>query len=265
MLEKMPVLFLAHGSPMNAISTNDFTQRLQNLRLRLPIPKAILCVSAHWLTQGTWVTSMKQPKTIHDFFGFPKELFDIQYPAPGGPVLARSICNQIDDPIIQEDKDNWGLDHGSWSILRHIFPEAHIPVIQLSLDIKKPLEFHYFLGTKLKKLRNQGIIIIGSGNIVHNLRTINWEEKAKPFDWAVEFDEWVKFKIINRDFSSLYREATKSDAGQLSLPTPDHYVPLLYVLGAAGIEEDINFVYEGFQNASISMRSLVIGETWPTC
>lgn len=251
---KMPVLFLGHGSPMHAISKNAFTAALADLGKKIKTPTAILCISAHWLTHGTWITNMRNPKTIHDFYGFPQELFEVSYPAPGSPEAANLVCTEIKNPIIQKDNQDWGIDHGTWSMLLHMYPQANIPVLQLSIDINQDAMYHYKLGTKLARFREQGFLIIGSGNIVHNLKKISWDENAKPYDWAVEFDEWVKSNILSRNFETLYRDMTKSEAGKLSIPTADHYYPLLYALGAADKNDEIIFDFEGIQNASISMR-----------
>lgn len=259
MTEKMPVLFLGHGSPMNALANNSVTQTFAYLGKTLPTPKAILVISAHWMTQGTWVTHMNQPKTIHDFYGFPQALFDVQYPAPGSPALADDVRKLVTDPVIGADDNEWGLDHGTWSVLKHVYPQANIPVVQLSLDMTKPAEYHFELGKKLQTLRHQGVLILGSGNVVHNLRRISWEEQAKPFDWSVEFDEWIKAKSMDRDFKSIVSHATDSEAGKLSIPTPDHYYPLMYILGAADSKDQLTFDVEGIQNASISMRSFRFG------
>jgi 4,5-DOPA dioxygenase extradiol len=256
---RMPTLFLGHGSPMNALEQNDFTRSLVKLATELPKPKAILCISAHWMTSGTWVTHMKKPKTIHDFYGFPQELFNVQYAAPGSPELAELVASTISQPKIFSDEEKWGLDHGTWSVLRHMHPKADIPIIQLSLDMTKPIEFHLALGKQLSPLRDLGILIVGSGNVVHNLRMISWNENANPHPWATEFDQWIKEKINARDFNAVVFEATKSQAGQLSIPTPDHYYPLLYILGASTPSDPIEYVYEGIQNAAISMRSIRFG------
>jgi|TARA_Y100000590_G_C15747529_1_gene1022738 4,5-DOPA dioxygenase extradiol len=254
--ERMPILFIGHGSPMNAIEKNEFTESLSKLSSALPRPKAVLMISAHWETEGTWVTGMNNPKTIHDFYGFPKPLFDVQYPAPGDSSLAIDISSSVRDFKIEIDKNNWGLDHGTWSVLRHIYPEADVPVIQLSLDKTKSIEYHFELGQKIKYLRDNGVMIIGSGNIVHNLGELNWGENAKPHEWAIEFDEWVKGKLVERNFNSLVTDPLKSREGKLSIPTLEHYLPLLYVLGASGKDDKLLFDYEGIQNSSISMRCL---------
>jgi 4,5-DOPA dioxygenase extradiol len=256
---KMPVLFIGHGSPMNAIAENAFTKKLSELGNEIAKPKAVLCVSAHWMTEGTWVTAMPKPKTIHDFYGFPKELFDVQYPAPGSREVAELICASVEKPAIQSDQEIWGLDHGAWSVLRHMYPQANIPVLQLSIYIEQPAEYHFELGKRLRALREQGVLIVGSGNIVHNLRRIKWEENAEPFDWAVEFDEWVKDKIVQKDYLALVNDATNSNAGKLSIPTPEHWYPLLYALGASDEKDLLRFEYESIENGSISMRCLSLG------
>ncbi len=253
---RMPILFLGHGSPMNAISINTVTQTLNHLGQTLTRPHSILMISAHWMTKGTWVTHMKNPKTIHDFYGFPPELFAVQYPAPGNPELAEQIQKHVTQPKIEMDDSEWGLDHGAWSVLKHLYPNADIPVVQLSLDMSQANEFHFMLGQKLQALREQGVLIIGSGNIVHNLKHIRWEPDAQPFDWSLEFDKWVKKQSEDRNFNALISEATQTEAGRLSIPTPEHYLPLLYILGAAHPKDELYFDIEGIQNGSISMRSL---------
>jgi len=256
MSTRAPVLFLGHGSPMNALENNAFTRRLADMRELYPNPRAILCVSAHWMTEGTWVTHMAKPKTIHDFYGFPQALFDIQYPAPGSPEIAEHIARTIAAPMIHPDDEMWGLDHGTWSVLRHMFPDAKTPVVQLSLYMAKPAEYHFHLGEQLRALRDQGVLIVGSGNIVHNLRLLQWEPDAKPYSWAEEFDQWVKTKLETRDFKSIVNDARSTQAGQMSVPTLDHWLPLLYVLGASDVTDRLTFEYEEIQNASISMRCL---------
>jgi 4,5-DOPA dioxygenase extradiol len=256
---RMPVLFLGHGSPMNAIADNNFTRTLHTLGKRVPRPTAILCVSAHWMSEGTWVTGMTNPKTIHDFYGFPQPLFDVQYNAPGNPETAKMIQSVITDPKINIDHEMWGLDHGTWSVLRHMYPEADIPVLQMSIYMEQPPEYHVKVGEELRKLREKGVLVIASGNIVHNLRRIIWEPDAKPYDWAIEFDEYVKQKLLKRDFKSLTHEALKSEAGKLSVPTPDHWYPLLYAIGASDKNDEMKFEYEEMQNGSISMRCVSFG------
>jgi 4,5-DOPA dioxygenase extradiol len=257
--QRMPVLFIGHGSPMNAIDTNSYTKTLNKLGEELPRPRAVLVISAHWMTEGSWITEMPKPKTIHDFYGFPKELFDVQYPASGSPEIAKSIREMIRQPKIQPDTEMWGLDHGAWSVLRHIYPKADVPVLQLSLYMEQPPEYHFQLGKELNKLRDQGILILGSGNLVHNLRTIRWGKDAEPYEWAVEFDEWLKTKLIDRNYSAVLHDFHKTDAGKLSVPTMEHYYPLHYVLGAADDSDELKFEYEEMQNGSISMRSFSLG------
>jgi 4,5-DOPA dioxygenase extradiol len=249
----MPTLFIGHGSPMNALASNAYTKTLNRLGRTLPKPRAILVISAHWMTQGTFVTAMEKPRTIHDFGGFPKALFDMQYPSAGSPEVA-GLVRQL-APTVQEDQA-WGLDHGTWSVLVHMYPQADIPVLQLSLDMEKSLEGHFALGSQLAPLREQGVLILGSGNLVHNLRQIQWEEKAPAFPWAVEFDEWLKQKLLARDFNSVLYDFHSSAAGKLSVPTLEHYLPLHYILGAAKENEPLTFEYEEIQNGSISMRTL---------
>lgn len=255
----MPVLFIGHGSPMNAIATNPYTQTLNRLAAVIPRPKAILVVSAHWMTEGSWITEMPSPKTIHDFYGFPQALFDVQYPAPGSPEVARLIRESVADSKIHPDTEAWGLDHGTWSVLRHLYPKADIPVMQLSLYMAKPVEYHIQLGKELSRLRDKGVLILGSGNLVHNLRRILWEENAKAFDWAIEFDSWVKQKVSARDFNAVLKDFHKTEAGKLSVPTLDHYLPLHYVLGAVQSTDELRFEYEEIQNGSISMMSIKLG------
>ena len=255
----MPVLFLGHGSPMNAIESNSFTQSLHALRKKIPQPQVIVCISAHWLTEGTWVTHMPHPKTIHDFYGFPQSLFDVIYPAPGSPELADLVRSTVQKPKIQLDDKVWGLDHGTWSVMRHIYPEATIPIVQLSIYLEQPGDYHYHIGEQLKPLREQGVLIVGSGNIVHNLSKIVWGPNPEPYEWAIEFDEWVKEKLLARDFRALTAQFSDSKAGQLSIPIPDHYFPLLYILGTVDDEDKLSFIYEGIQNGSISMRTLGFG------
>ena len=256
---KMPVLFIGHGSPMNAIEDNPFTKTLVKLGNELPKPKAVLCISAHWLTARTWLSHTSYPKTIHDFHHFPQQLFAVQYNAPGAPRLAEQIKASIPKPRILLD-ENWGLDHGAWSVLKHLYPKANIPIIELSIDMSEPAEFHFALGQSLKTLRDQGVLIIGSGNIVHNLKEIIWDNPhAEPYSWATEFDEQVKQCIVQRDFIPLMSDLLFTPAGRLSVPTADHYYPLLYALGATDNEDRLRFEYEEIQNGSISMRTLSLG------
>lgn len=256
----MPVLFLGHGSPTNALEVNEATAAMRKLGEKLPHPKSILVISAHWMTQGTWVTHMDQPRVIYDFHGFPKELYQVPYPAKGNPLLATALHERVPEPRIQLDDHEWGLDHGTWSVLKHLYPKADIPVVQLSLDMSQPPSFQYELGQKISFLRGQGVLIVGSGNIVHNLRLIDWERQAEPYDWALEFDNWVKTKIVEGDHKALVNDFLSTEMGQRSVPTLDHYLPFLTVLGAgAGQKDQFFFDVEGFQNKSISMRSVRFG------
>jgi 4,5-DOPA dioxygenase extradiol len=253
---RMPVLFLGHGSPMNALADNAYTQRLNALGHELPKPKAILCISAHWQTHGTAITHMPQPRTIHDFGGFPQSLFDVQYAAPGDAALAMRITKLI--PNLRLD-ETWGLDHGTWSVLRHVYPSADIPVLQLSMDRALSAQQHFEVGAKLKALRDESVLIVGSGNVVHNLRKINWDAGAEPYAWTIEFDVWVKAQLEQRNFKALCVDDWTAEAARLSNPTPEHYVPLLYVLGAADSADELKFIYEGYEHASLSMRCVQLG------
>ena len=252
---KMPVLFIGHGSPMNAIADNDFTKALNKTGRDIKaknMPKAILVVSAHWLTQGTYACVSPNPKTIYDFGGFADELYQIKYHAPGAPELAKEVARI--QPI-KEDNE-WGLDHGAWTILKHLFPEHDIPVFQLSIDYNKPMQYHFNLAQQLDYLRKRGVLIIGSGNIVHNLHQ---QFRDDPYDWNIEFDEWIRNKINNREFNDIINYENMGRAAKLSVPTPDHYIPLLYCLPLAAKEEEIAYIYEGFELGIISMRALKIG------
>lgn len=258
--ERMPVLFIGHGSPMNAIEDNSFTQRLAAIGSELPRPQAILVVSAHWMTRnGTLVAETAKPKTIHDFGGFPKALFDQQYPAPGSPEIAQLIKETATSPEVHGDSGHWGLDHGAWTVLKHMYPNADIPVLQLSLNMSEGPEHHMKVASQLETLRDRGVLILGSGNIVHNLRTIRWEPNAPAFEWAQEFDDWMKKKLIARDFKPVIHDFHKTEAGRLSIPTLDHYLPLFYALGASNTKDDLSFDYEEMQNGSISMRCVRLG------
>ncbi|MGY6647595.1 4,5-DOPA-extradiol-dioxygenase [Wenyingzhuangia sp. IMCC45574] len=253
---KMPLLFVGHGSPMNAIVQNQFHKKWQILGKSLPNPKAILVVSAHWLTEKkTKVTAMKTPQTIHDFGGFPEELFNQQYPAPGSPEMAQLTIDEIHSTIVHKDMD-WGLDHGTWSVLKPMFPTANIPVFQISIDSTKPMEFHYNLGKELNTLRKKGVLIIGSGNIVHNLKKLNSENPI--YDWAQEFDQKIKGFIDQRDFTSVLDFQKLGNLAQLAHPTYDHLLPLLYTLGAMDKDENLAYFNDEFDMGSISMRSLLI-------
>lgn len=258
-LTRMPVLFIGHGSPTNAIETNPFTKTLVRLSKELPRPKAILCISAHWLTARTWISHTPNPQTIHDFHKGPPELFTVQYPARGALDLAEKIKDLIQKPQIQLD-EHWGFDQGVWIVFLHIYPEADIPIIQLSINMAEPAEFHFELGTHLKQLRDHGVLIVGSGNIVHNDKMIIWDNQyGKPYPWAIEFDEQVKQCIIRRDYKPLLGNLLFTESGKLSVPAPDHYFPLLYTLGASDMSDSLRFEFEEIQFGSVSMRSLSFG------
>lgn len=255
--DKMPVFFVGHGNPMNAIQDNSFTRGWANSVKNMPQPKAVLCVSAHWETKGTFVTAMESPKTIHDFYGFPQQLFDMQYPAPGAPEYAREVKRIVEKTDVQLDQD-WGLDHGTWSVLVKMFPEANIPVFQLSLDYTKPAQYHYDLAKELAALRKKGVLIVGSGNIVHNLRLADLRNDTNPYEWAVEFDQLSKKLIESHDHKKLIEYENLGVTAQLSIPTPEHYLPMLYALALQEKEEEVSFFNEEIAFRSGSMRSLKI-------
>ena len=253
---KMPVLFVGHGSPTNAIEHNVFTRAWVKMIESLPQPKAVLCVSAHWETVGTEVTATDQPETIHDFFGFPDELYQVKYPAPGSPSLAHLVRETVHLSEIRLNNAR-GLDHGTWSVLCKMFPKADIPVIQLSLDSSREPAFHHALGRELRSLRRKGVLIVGSGNIVHNLRSIVWQDTA--YDWALEFDEKIRNLILAGDHQSLIDYQSLGPQARLAAPTNEHYLPLLYVLGLQDPEDEIAFYADQVTLGSISMRSIKIG------
>jgi 4,5-DOPA dioxygenase extradiol len=254
--ERMPVLFLGHGNPMNAIEDNEFSRAWQQAGQALPRPQAILCISAHWQTRGTEVTAMDKPKTIHDFGGFPQELFAKEYPAPGSPALARLVQETVTPVLVGLDQ-KWGLDHGAWSVLCRLYPGADVPVVQLSMDYTQPPAFHYALGQALKPLRRRGVLIVGSGNIVHNLRQATWQEGA--YDWAVEFDAKIAQLIAAGDHQSVVHYERLGKSASLSVPTNEHYLPLLYALGLQEEGETLSFFAAKVTYGSLSMRSLRIG------
>lgn len=257
--ERMPVLFVGHGSPMNAIENNAYHRSWEQMGKTLPRPKAILSVSAHWLTQGTKVTSMAHPKTIHDFGGFPKKLFDQQYPAPGSPEFAALTRELVTHSHIQGD-DSWGLDHGTWSVLLPMYPMADIPVYQVSLDYDQPPSYHYEIGKQLSKLRDKGVLIIGSGNLVHNLRDIDWSASGKVYDWAQEFDTKFTDWMNKGDITSILNyQKILGNTAKMAHPTYDHLLPLFYILGLQQKSEHITYFNDKIDMASISMRSMVIG------
>jgi 4,5-DOPA dioxygenase extradiol len=291
---RMPAVFFGHGSPMNALEQNRYTDAWRRIGASLPKPKAILCVSAHWMTHGTAVTAMDKPRTIHDFGGFPQALFEVQYPAPGNPLLAARVRELLAPVKVQQDQ-SWGLDHGTWSVLAHLFPDANVPVVQLSLDTNQPPRYHYELGAHLAPLRDEGVLIIGSGNVVHNLGRIQWGEDAKPYDWATRFNETVRAHLAARehqaliDYASFGETANATslsrgprldpigetanatslsrgprldpigDDARLSVPTPEHYLPLLYILAQQSRGEALSLPVDGIEYGSIGMLTVAVG------
>jgi 4,5-DOPA dioxygenase extradiol len=252
----MPVLFVGHGSPMNAIEHNAFTDVLTRLADRLPRPKAVCVVSAHWVTSGSQVMTSAQPQTIHDFYGFPPALYEVQYPAPGAPGEAGQLAS---NPEITRDEHR-GLDHGSWIVLRHMYPKADVPAFQLSLNERRSFREHLELGREIQALRERGVLLLGSGNIVHNLRQINWDAPHGSYDWAVEFDARVKAAIEAHDSSSLSDPARWGrPLLQAAHPTVEHYLPLLYCMGSTDERDEVSYPYEGFDFGSISMRAVLFG------
>jgi 4,5-DOPA dioxygenase extradiol len=256
--EIMPVLFVGHGSPMNAIEQNEFTKGWKTISSSLQKPNAILCISAHWETKGTFVTAMEKPPTIHDFGGFPQALFDVQYPAPGSPGLAKETQNVIDNAIVGLDT-SWGLDHGAWSVIKVMYPQADIPVVQLSLDYNQDPQYHYNLGKQLSALRKKGILIVGSGNMVHNLRIIDWQNPDKGYDWAEEANSKFRNFIANNDHQQLINYRKLGREIELAVPTPEHYLPLLYALSLKSENEEVTFFNDKTVMGSISMTSVQIG------
>ncbi|MGE5350373.1 MAG: 4,5-DOPA dioxygenase extradiol [Actinomycetota bacterium] len=256
---KMPVLFLGHGSPMNAIEENEFVQAFRKLGREIPKPESILCISAHWETRGTHVTAMPKPETIHDFGGFPPELYEVQYPAPGSPELAQTAKESVSLTEVGLDQ-KWGLDHGAWSVIRHLYPAADTPVVQMSLDYTKAPEYHYELAKQLGKLRRRGVLIIGSGNMVHNLRLIDWRklDDEYAFDWAEEAQEKMKNLITEGDHDQLIRARNLGRAFELAIPTPEHYLPLLYTLALRDKDDSITFFNDKPVGGSVSMTSVRI-------
>lgn len=256
---KAPVLFIGHGNPMNALKDNNFTKTLTKLGQSIEKPKAILVVSAHWLTRGTWVATTAQPKTIYDFGGFPKELSEIVYAAPGAPELAKETATLLKDKATVQHDNEMGFDHGAWTVLKHMYPTADIPTFQLSIDYYQTPQYHYELAKYLSSLRDKGVLIIGSGNIVHNLRQVNFQNENAKYDWAVEFDETVKKYINEKNHQGLIDYNKLGTAAALSIPTNDHYLPLLYTLALQGDKEEAKHTYESIEHGSISMRCVQFG------
>ena len=259
MSDIMPAIFFGHGNPMNAVSENTYTEGWRRIGQTLPPPKAILSVSAHWFISKTAVTVSSQPRTIHDFGGFPRQLYEVQYPAPGDPSLARRVQQMLAPAYVDLD-NSWGLDHGTWSVLCHVYPNAEVPVIQLSIDETQPATVHYEMGQRLAPLRREGILIIGSGNIVHNLHTYAWGRHAQePYDWAVKFENTVREHLLEEEHQPLINyESHLGREAVLAIPTPDHYVPLLYVIGARQPSEPVAFPVEGVDGGSISLLTVQV-------
>ena len=259
MAEILPAIFFGHGNPMNAVLNNDYTNAWSRIGRAIPRPTAILSISAHWFVPETGVTVATAPRTIHDFGGFPRELFQVQYPAPGDPVLARRVQNLL-APLAFRLDNSWGLDHGTWSVLRHVYSDADIPVVQLSIDEGKPASFHFEIGKKLASLREEGVLIIGSGNLVHNLHAYAWgRHMPDPYDWAVRFETDAKDLMIASEYKPLIDYETLGPEALLSIPTPDHYLPMLYVLATRQQREIITFPIEGVDGGSISMLTVQVG------
>ena len=258
---ELPVLFIGHGSPINGIEDNEFSRTWANLGKEIPLPKAVLVISAHWLTKGTHITAMENPKTIHDFGGFPKELFEVEYPAKGSPALAKATSNLITSTNVGLDHE-WGLDHGTWTVVRHLYHNADIPVLQLSIDYDKPAQYHFDLAKQIAALRKKGVLIIGSGNMVHNLRMIAWDKLNEPdfgFDWAIEMNTDFKDKIANNDFQSLIDYQKLGTATKLAVPTPDHYYPLLYSIDLQSNKDEVHFFNDKTVGGSLTMTSVKFG------
>jgi 4,5-DOPA dioxygenase extradiol len=256
-----PVLFIGHGSPMNGIEENDFSAQWKAQVKDLPTPKAVLVVSAHWLTRGSYITAMEKPRTIHDFGGFPDELFAVNYPAPGDPALAASTKELITSANVGLDHD-WGLDHGTWTVVRHMYPEANVPVLQLSIDYNQPAAYHYELAKELKSLRKKGVLLIGSGNMVHNLRMVDFANINKPdygFDWALEARSLFNKHLLDHNYQALIDYQKLGNSVQLAIPTPDHYYPLIYTLGMSGDKENILLFNDEMVGGSLNMTSVQFG------
>jgi 4,5-DOPA dioxygenase extradiol len=259
MTQPMPAIFFGHGNPLNALARNAYTEGWSAIGASLVQPKAVLCVSAHWYLPGTAITAMQQPRTIHDFGGFPRELFEVRYPAPGSPELAERVRDLLAPTTVESDQ-SWGLDHGTWSVLCHVFPDANIPVVQLSIDETQPPDYHYEVGTRLGPLRDEGVLIIGSGNIVHNLHTYAWgRHQVEPFDWAVRFEQQARAFLLAGDHAPLVHYETLGRDAILSAPTPEHYLPLLYIMGLRRKDDPVTFPVEGFDGGSISMLTVRLG------
>ena len=258
-MTRMPAIFFGHGNPMNAIHTNRWTEGWSAIGKAIPRPKAIVCISAHWYLPGTMVTANDPPRTIYDFGGFPRPLYEVKYPAPGAPQLVERLQSALAPATVSGDL-RWGLDHGTWSVLVHVYPEADVPILQLSIDETQPAEFHYAMGQRLAALRDEGVLVMGSGNLVHNLHTYAWgKHDPEPFEWAVRFEEFARESITTREHGPLIGYEKLGRDAQLSAPTPDHYLPLLYILGTQQSDDEVTFPVEGVDGGSISMLTVQIG------
>lgn len=258
MSSTIPAVFFGHGSPMNALARNQYSEAWRRVGESMPKPRAVLAVSAHWYTRGTLVTADEHPKTVHDFYGFPKALFDVQYPAPGDPALVERVRELLAPVTVRPDR-SWGLDHGTWSVLVHVYPKADVPVLQLSIDATQPPQFHYDLGRRLAPLRDEGVLLAGFGNVVHNLQAMRRTEDATAFDWAARFESAIRKALIDRDHDTLVHWERLGDDARLSVPTPEHYLPLLYVAGAQRDGEQVAIAVDGVDLGSISMLTAVVG------
>ncbi|MCI4340429.1 MAG: 4,5-DOPA dioxygenase extradiol [Thermoplasmata archaeon] len=255
----MPAIFVGHGNPMNAIETNAYTEAWQRLAASIPTPRAIVCVSAHWYVRGTRVTAMERPRTIHDFGGFPRPLFEVDYPARGDRKLAERVAELLAPTVVEQDT-SWGLDHGAWSVLVRMYPKADVPVVQLALDRTQPPSVHYELGRRLDALRDDGVLILGSGNLVHNLHAYSWgQHPAQPYEWAVDFEQQVVRALSRGEHAPLVAYEGFGESAALSVPTPDHYLPFLYAIATARPGDHFAYPVEGFDGGSISMRAVRIG------
>ena len=256
---RMPALFFGHGNPMNALQQNAWTEQWAAIGKGMPRPKAILSVSAHWYPPATLVTAVEKPRTIHDFGGFPRPLFEVQYPAPGDLDLCRRVRDVLSPVDVGFDED-WGIDHGTWSVLVHVFPDADIPVVQLSIDETQPAQFHYDLGRRLAPLRDEGVLIMGTGNLIHNLHSYGWGRHVpEPYDWAVRFETYARERMISGEHQPLIDYEQLGRDAMLAAPTPDHYLPLLYILGAQQPDDRVSFPVEGVDGGSVSMLSVQVG------
>jgi 4,5-DOPA dioxygenase extradiol len=252
--KEMPALFVGHGSPMNGIEDNEFSLYWESLGKTLPLPRAVLVISAHWYTKGTYITALNKPKTIYDFHGFPQTLYDVKYPAPGDPTLAIETSSLVKKTTVGLDHE-WGLDHGAWTVVRRMYPEANIPVLQFSIDYTKGAQYHYELAAELKALRKKGVLILGSGNMVHNLRILDWQNPENGYDWAIEINEKFKTLISSDQHKELIDYESLGPAARLSIPTPEHYLPMIYILGLKDAKDNISFFNDKTVMGSVSMTS----------